>query len=265
MIWVGRHYQQYGHHVSRPASRLGAPCRNVILHVLPPGTAIPCEAAPPQCGGRWDTTAPCRKYCSPSACEHLVLRSRLGGVDDVLPRVVAISKPWAVVWVATRGRPSGRGGGPLLPTGLRRGGNMGRVFEVPHDLLRLLVMVARAGGSMPAEADRLAGEIAARIPSANRPQRPDGPKRKLRRASMPRQGWELPELAGHYGPAPIGAPEPSASRSPPAPGRDNDQHTHHRSTPATRSSTGRGLPSPRPRLPATVGNDPGNSIRFRIA
>jgi hypothetical protein len=28
---------------------------------------------------------------------------------------------------------------------------------------------------------------------------------------------------------------------------------------------GRGIPPPRPRFPTTVGNDPGNSIRLRIA
>ncbi|MEU6323396.1 DUF6417 family protein [Streptomyces sp. NPDC047009] len=38
-------------------------------------------------------------------------------------------------------------------------------LEEAHDLLCLMVMVARAGGPMSAEADRLAREIAARIPS----------------------------------------------------------------------------------------------------
>lgn len=39
--------------------------------------------------------------------------------------------------------------------------------------------------------------------------------------------------------------------SPPAPGRDDDQHPHHR-PPATRRSTGRGLPPARPRNPSTM-------------
>jgi hypothetical protein len=59
-------------------------------------------------------------------------------------------------------------------------------------------------------------------------------------------------------------PEAAAPRSPPAPGRDDDQHTHHQPTPATRSSTGRRIPPARPCFPATMGNDPGNSIRLRI-
>ncbi|GAA3786989.1 DUF6417 family protein [Streptomyces chiangmaiensis] len=44
-----------------------------------------------------------------------------------------------------------------------------------HDLLRLLVAVAQAGGLMSAEAARPAREIAARIPSENRPHCPDEP------------------------------------------------------------------------------------------
>lgn len=51
--------------------------------------------------------------------------------------------------------------------------------------------------------------------------------------------------------------EVAAPRSPPAPGRGhtrgNDQHTHHQPTPATRSSAGCGIPSPRSRCPAQVG------------
>lgn len=39
--------------------------------------------------------------------------------------------------------------------------------EEAHDLLRLLATVAEDGGPMSAEADRLAREIAARIPSEN--------------------------------------------------------------------------------------------------
>jgi hypothetical protein len=39
--------------------------------------------------------------------------------------------------------------------------------EEAHDLLRLLVTVAEDGSPMSAEADRLAREIAARIPSEN--------------------------------------------------------------------------------------------------
>jgi hypothetical protein len=58
--------------------------------------------------------------------------------------------------------------------------------------------------------------------------------------------------------------EATALRSPPAPGRDDDQHTHHQPAPATRSSTGRRIPPARPCFPATMGNDPGNSIRLRI-
>ncbi|WP_369228889.1 DUF6417 family protein [Streptomyces sp. R21] len=40
-------------------------------------------------------------------------------------------------------------------------------LDEAHDLLRLLLTVARDGGSMSAEADRLAREIAARVPSEN--------------------------------------------------------------------------------------------------
>ncbi|MER5598318.1 DUF6417 family protein [Streptomyces sp. NPDC002265] len=40
-------------------------------------------------------------------------------------------------------------------------------LEEAHDLLALLVAVAQEGGSMSAQADRLAREIAARIPSEN--------------------------------------------------------------------------------------------------
>jgi hypothetical protein len=40
-------------------------------------------------------------------------------------------------------------------------------LDEAHDLLRLLVTVAQDGGPMSAEADRLAKEIAARIPSEN--------------------------------------------------------------------------------------------------
>ncbi|MEU6496312.1 DUF6417 family protein [Streptomyces sp. NPDC046984] len=36
-----------------------------------------------------------------------------------------------------------------------------------HDLLRLLVRIARDGGPMSAEADRMARELAARTPSEN--------------------------------------------------------------------------------------------------
>ena len=59
-------------------------------------------------------------------------------------------------------------------------------------------------------------------------------------------------------------PAPAAPRSPPAPERDHDQHTHHR-PPTERGSARRGIPLPRPRHPAQVGNDPGNSLRHRIA
>ncbi|MEU6713278.1 zinc ribbon domain-containing protein [Nonomuraea sp. NPDC046802] len=44
-------------------------------------------------------------------------------------------------------------------------------------------------------------------------------------------------------------------RSPPAPGRDNDQHPHQAAQTA-RSSTGRGIPPARPCRPTTMGNDP---------
>jgi hypothetical protein len=50
-------------------------------------------------------------------------------------------------------------------------------------------------------------------------------------------------------------PDPAAPRSPPAPGRDHDQHTHHRS-PTTRSGTGRGVPPACSRHPSTVGRSP---------
>ncbi|WP_329383536.1 transposase [Streptomyces sp. NBC_01351] len=50
-------------------------------------------------------------------------------------------------------------------------------------------------------------------------------------------------------------PEAAAPRSQPAPGRDDDRPTHHRS-PTTRNSTGRRLPPARPRHPSTVGNSP---------
>lgn len=39
--------------------------------------------------------------------------------------------------------------------------------EEAHDLLRLLLAVAQSGGELSEEADRLAREIAARIPSEN--------------------------------------------------------------------------------------------------
>ncbi|MGW5670624.1 hypothetical protein, partial [Micromonospora sp. NPDC003776] len=58
-------------------------------------------------------------------------------------------------------------------------------------------------------------------------------------------------------------PAQAAPRSPPAPGREHDQHTHHR-PPATRSRTRRGISLPRPCLPTQVGNDPGNPLRLRI-
>lgn len=50
-------------------------------------------------------------------------------------------------------------------------------------------------------------------------------------------------------------PDATAPRSPPTPGRDDDQHkhTHHPPTPAPRGSTGRRLPPARPRHPTTVG------------
>ncbi|MGW2826407.1 DUF6417 family protein [Streptomyces sp. NPDC001443] len=40
-------------------------------------------------------------------------------------------------------------------------------LEEAHDLLALLLVVAQESGTMSAEADRLAREIAARIPSQN--------------------------------------------------------------------------------------------------
>ncbi|MFG2951925.1 DUF6417 family protein [Streptomyces adustus] len=40
-------------------------------------------------------------------------------------------------------------------------------LEEAHDLLALLVAIAQEGGSMSVQADRLAREIAARIPSEN--------------------------------------------------------------------------------------------------
>ncbi|MFE2585159.1 DUF6417 family protein [Streptomyces sp. NPDC059378] len=40
-------------------------------------------------------------------------------------------------------------------------------LEEAHDLLALLVAVTQEGGSMSVQADRLAREIAARIPSEN--------------------------------------------------------------------------------------------------
>ncbi|MEU3457767.1 hypothetical protein ABZ671_29880 [Micromonospora sp. NPDC006766] len=59
-------------------------------------------------------------------------------------------------------------------------------------------------------------------------------------------------------------PDPTAPRSPPAPERDHDQHTHHQ-PPTQRGSARRRIPPPRPRHPAQVGNDPGNSLQHRIA
>ncbi|MFF7598772.1 hypothetical protein [Streptomyces mirabilis] len=69
----------------------------------------------------------------------------------------------------------------------------------------------------------------------------------------------LPHQAfGSGGPASGGTrshgPDPVASRSRSAPGRDDDQHTHHRPPQATRSSTGRGLPPARPRDSSAMGN-----------
>ncbi|MFJ4152777.1 DUF6417 family protein [Streptomyces galbus] len=40
-------------------------------------------------------------------------------------------------------------------------------LEEAHDLLRVLVTVAQEGGPVSAEADRLAKEITARVPSEN--------------------------------------------------------------------------------------------------
>ncbi|MEU5116634.1 DUF6417 family protein [Streptomyces longwoodensis] len=40
-------------------------------------------------------------------------------------------------------------------------------LEEAHDVLRVLVTVAQEGGPVSAEADRLAKEIAARVPSEN--------------------------------------------------------------------------------------------------
>ncbi|MFK4122343.1 DUF6417 family protein [Streptomyces longwoodensis] len=40
-------------------------------------------------------------------------------------------------------------------------------LEEAHDLLRVLAAVAQEGGPVAAEADRLAKEIAARVPSEN--------------------------------------------------------------------------------------------------
>lgn len=40
-------------------------------------------------------------------------------------------------------------------------------LEEAHDLLRLLLVVAAEGSSMSAEANRLAKEIAARVPAEN--------------------------------------------------------------------------------------------------
>jgi hypothetical protein len=48
----------------------------------------------------------------------------------------------------------------------------------------------------------------------------------------------------------------TAPRSPPEPGRDHDQPTPHPAAPATRGSTRRRIPPPRPRHPAPMGNDP---------
>ena len=76
-----------------------------------------------------------------------------------------------------------------------------------------------------------------------------------------------PGDAGHPPPRPLGSggpasggtrtngPDPAAPRGPPAPGRDDDQHTPHR-PPAARSSTGRRLPPARSRHPSTVGRTP---------
>ncbi|WP_240797810.1 transposase [Streptomyces sp. F001] len=51
-------------------------------------------------------------------------------------------------------------------------------------------------------------------------------------------------------------PDAAAPRSPPAPGRDDDQHTHHPPAQAPRGGTGRRIPPARPRHPTTVENDP---------
>jgi hypothetical protein len=48
-------------------------------------------------------------------------------------------------------------------------------------------------------------------------------------------------------------PDAAAPRSPPAPGRDDDQRPYHPPTPAQRGSTGRRIPPPRPRHPTKVG------------
>ncbi len=83
-----------------------------------------------------------------------------------------------------------------------------------------------------------------------------------------------PDTLPHRAPRPGGpasggtrshGPNPAAPRSPPAPGRDDDQHTHHQPSPATRGSTGRGLPPARPRCPSTVGRThTGHYVRHGI-
>ncbi|MBE1584839.1 hypothetical protein H4W80_003097 [Nonomuraea angiospora] len=55
-------------------------------------------------------------------------------------------------------------------------------------------------------------------------------------------------------------PEEAAPRSPPAPGRAGDQHTHQ-TTPSTRGSVRRGVPPPRTRHPTPVGSDPESCLR----
>jgi hypothetical protein len=95
-------------------------------------------------------------------------------------------------------------------------------------------------------------------PTDRRDRSKTGPTRRTttRPAPRRRRAPSPTGLSGPGGPASGGTrtngPDPAASRSPPEPGRDDDQHPHHPPTPATRSSTGRRLPPARPHHPSMV-------------
>ncbi|MET9817980.1 zinc ribbon domain-containing protein [Streptomyces sp. NPDC006355] len=106
----------------------------------------------------------------------------------------------------------------------------------------------RATGTMAIRsvADKL--EATALVTPATKTSRADrsetAPTQRRTTRPAPRRRRALPRSSGdpHHG------PRTAAPRSPPAPGRADDQHTHP-PTPAARSSTGRRIPPPRPCLP----------------
>ncbi|MFF7020820.1 zinc ribbon domain-containing protein [Streptomyces klenkii] len=125
--------------------------------------------------------------------------------------------------------------------------------------IRSVVEALEARAVVTPAADQTRRERSKTGPTRRRTARP-APRR--RRAPSPhrthRSGGQASGGTRSHGPATV------APRSPPAPGREHDQHTHHR-PPATRRSTGRRLPPAGPCHPSTMG-DPfaGYHPRFGI-